>query len=309
MAHGTPRRLEDLEGFLTAVRRGRPAPPALVEELRRRYEAIGGTSPLNERTAAQVAGIAAALDRLAPGRWVVAAGAKFASPTIEDALGTLAAAGVRRVVGIVMAPQSSPMSVGEYVRRAEGAAGALEAAGTPLELQVVDHWHDHPALATLLARRVHDALATLPAAAREAAVVLFTAHSLPARVVDQGDPYPGQVADTAAAVARVGGITRWRVAWQSAGRTDDAWLGPDVREVIGTLGSSGATGVVVCPVGFVADHLEVLYDIDVEARAVAEEAGVAFARTASLDDDPEFCEMLAQVVAHRADTWDADGGS
>ncbi len=137
---------------------------------------------------------------------------------------------------------------------------------------------------------------------RAGATVLFTAHSIPARLVDAGDPYAAQVLESASAIAGAAGVDRWSVAWQSAGRTADAWLGPDVRDVIAGLAASGASAVVVCPVGFVSDHLEILYDVDIEARAVAEESGIAFARTASLNAEPGFCDVLAGVVLDAVET-------
>jgi protoporphyrin/coproporphyrin ferrochelatase len=297
MAHGTPHSLDELPAFYTEIRRGNPPPPELLADLERRYRAIGGTSPLNERTAAQVEGIGAALDARAPGRFEVAAGAKFASPRIADAVRSLGRAGVSRLVGLVLAPHFSAVSVGDYARRARAAAQALGPDdGGPLDVEMIDSWHLAPGLVGLQATRVRDALHELPPGGRAQAEVLFTAHSIPARFVDDGDPYPAQVLQSGAAIAAEAGLTRWSVAWQSAGRTADAWLGPDVREVIAALPGAGATGVVVCPVGFVSDHLEVLFDVDVEARAVAERAGIPFARTASLNDDPEFCDVLAGVV-------------
>ncbi len=312
MAHGTPRRIEDIEAFYTEIRRGRPPTPELLAELVGRYQAIGGTSPLNERTEAQTAAIAAALENLAPGRFVVEAGSKFSAPRIEDAAVKLRRAGVARVVGLVLTPQSSTASVGEYARRArvaceEDVPAETRAAGgggrpAPVPIHVIDHWHTEPDLAVLLAERVANALDSLglKADAGLDAAVIFTAHSIPSRLVDAGDVYADQVAETAAAVAKVGQLKRWSVAYQSAGRTEDPWLGPDVRDVIASLAASGAGAVVVCPIGFVSDHLEVLYDIDIEARAVAEKLGLQFARTASLDDDPRFCAMLARLVLDSA---------
>ena len=301
MSHGTPRRLEDLPAFYTEIRRGSPPPPPLLDDLERRYRAIGGTSPLNERTAAQVEGIGRALERRAPGRTTVAAGAKFADPRIEDAVAALGRAGVRRMVGVVLTPHYSAPSVGEYARRARAAAGSLPPdAGGPREMTVVEHWHLAPGFVRAVAERVEAALGSLDDDARAGATVLFTAHSIPARLVEGGDPYPEQVRASAAAVATAAGVGRWSVAWQSAGRTPDPWLGPDVGAVIAGLPATGATAVVVCPIGFVADHLEVLYDIDVEAAGAARAAGLAFARTASLDDDPAFCDTLAGVVLDAA---------
>ena len=297
MAHGTPRSLHDLAAFYTEIRRGSPPSAGQLAELESRYRAIGGTSPLNDRTAAQIAGLDAALEGVAPGRFTVAAGAKFADPRIEDAVDALAARGARHIVGVVLAPHYSAASVGEYARRAAEAA-ARRPEG--IELSVVPHWYDAPGLAAVLAQRVRHALDRLGAAHADA-TVLFTAHSVPARLVDGGDPYAEQVRQSASAVAAEAGLPRWAVAYQSAGRTDDVWLGPDVRDVIAELAREGVPGVVVCPIGFVSDHLEVLYDLDVEAAEVARRSGISFSRTSSLNDDPAFCAVLARVVMRAAD--------
>jgi ferrochelatase len=297
MAHGTPPALEDLAAFYTEIRRGNPPSAELLADLERRYRAIGGTSPLNERTAAQVEGIRRALDERAPGRFDVAMGTKFAAPRIADAVAELGRAGVTGVIGLVLTPHFSTASVGDYARRARDAAGALgPTEGGPLEVEMIDHWHLAPGFVALMATRVRHALASLPSEARRAAEVVFTAHSIPARLVDAGDPYAAQVAESATAIAEAARLDRWSVAWQSAGRTTDRWLGPDVRAVIASLPAAGASAVVVCPVGFVSDHLEVLYDIDIEADATARDAGIPLTRTASLNDDPEFCAVLARVV-------------
>ena len=294
MAHGTPARLEDLPAFYTEIRRGRPPNPEQLAELEARYVAIGGLSPLNALTAAQAAGIGRALELGSPGRFAVRHGSRFADPRIEEAVEQLADAGAAEVVGIVLAPHSSRASVAEYARRAREAT-----AHRGLRLEMVDHWYDVPGFADLLAKRVLTALAELPGGG-EGACVVFTAHSIPLSLVEAGDDYPDQVAESGRLVAEAAGTSTYQVAWQSAGRTPGPWLGPDVRHVIVEEAGRGTPGVVVCPVGFVSDHLEVLYDVDVEARAVAERAGIAFARTASFNDDPELCALLAGVVHHRA---------
>jgi ferrochelatase len=307
MAHGTPRSLEEVGAFYTEIRRGRPPSPGQLAELEGRYRAIGGTSPLNELTAAQVAGIGAALERRAPGRFTAAGGAKFAPPRIEEAVGELLGSGVDRVIGLVLAPHSSTVSVGEYARRAREAMAEGEGGTGEVPFAMIDHWYEAPALVSILAERVTDALASLGGDAAPTAVV-FTAHSVPRRVVEAGDSYPLQLKESARAVAEAAGLGDWSVAWQSAGRTDEEWLGPDVNAVIEALGHGPKRSVVVCPIGFVSDHLEVLYDIDIEARATAEKAGIGFARTASLNDDPRFCDLLAQVVLAAAGSAGGDGG-
>lgn len=289
MAHGTPAREQDLPGFYTEIRRGSPPPPHLLQELADRYQAIGGLSPLAALSEAQRAGVAAALQRRGGDPVVVVLGNRFADPRIEEAMERLVGAGCRRVAGVVLAPHSSAVSVGEYRRR------ALAAAGSRLAIAVVDRWHLHPGLVALLAARVRAAVDGLPAPQRQAVVVVCTAHSVPRRVVDTGEDYPDQVRATAAAVlaaARVPG----EVAFQSAGRTADPWVGPDLLQVLRSLPAAGARAVVVCPVGFVSDHLEVLYDLDIEARQAAASVGLGFARTASLNDDPAFCDVVADVA-------------
>jgi len=300
MAHGTPATVAEIAPFYTEIRRGRAPSAGQLAELVGRYQAIGGTSPLNELTAAQVAGIAAALEARAPGRFTVVGGAKFARPRIEEAVTELVNAGVEEVIGLVLAPHSSVVSVGEYARRVREAIAATApgAPGTtdhPPPLAMIDHWYEAPGFVALVAERVTAARSTLGDQAGRATVV-FTAHSVPKRVVTAGDTYPEQLERSARAVAEAAGIRDWSVAWQSAGRTDDEWLGPDVNVVIRAIAGAGGAAVVVCPIGFVSDHLEVLYDVDIEARATAERSGLAFARTASLNDDPRFCQVLAEVV-------------
>jgi len=303
MAHGTPDTPEEIEAFYTRIRRGRPPTPELLDELTERYEAIGGTSPLTGRTRAQVDGLAAALEAVAPGRFVVRLGTKYVHPTIEEGIAELAGLGVDRVVGVVLTPHQSTMGSGEYFARAEEAAAG---STPPLALRVIPSWHRAPAFAPLLAERTRAVLDSLDAAARERVAVFFTAHSLPQRVVAEGDPYPDQVAESGADIARLLDLdadptVTWGTAWQSAGRTADPWIGPDLLLEMDRVAAEGATAVVVCPVGFVSDHLEVLYDLDIEALDRADALGIAFARTPSLNDDTAFLAMLADVVRAAAD--------
>ena len=293
MAYGTPRTPEEIEPYYTHIRRGRPPTAEQLADLTRRYEAIGGISPLAERTEAQRAALAAALDRRMPGRWTVVLGQKHAAPFIEDAVEALATAGVHDAVGLVLAPHHSRASVGEYQRRA---AEAGEEQG--VRLHGIDQWHLEPAYLDHLAAAVRDARAGLP----ERHKVVFTAHSLPeSALVD--DPYADQLQQSAAAVADQLGLgpwADWGLAWQSAGRTPEPWRGPDILQVIRDLAATGrAEGVLVCAQGFTSDHLEVLYDLDVEAARVADEVGLAFARTRSLNDDAAVMEALADLVVAR----------
>lgn len=295
MAYGTPASPADVEPYYTHIRRGRPPSPEQLADLRRRYDALGGTSTLAQRTAAQVSGITAALEARAPGRFSVALGQKHAHPFIEDGVATLAEAGVDRVVGLVLAPHYAGFSVGQYQERV--AAAAAEAGLGALR---IDRWHDEPAYRAFLGAAVRDALAELPQRTK----VVFTAHSLPERVLAD-DPYPDELWSSAHAVADAVGLDRWAgwsMAWQSAGATPEPWRGPDILEVIRDLAATGrADGVLVCPQGFVADHLEVAYDLDIEARAVADEVGIAFARTRVLNDDHAVLRALADRVMDAAD--------
>jgi ferrochelatase len=286
MAYGTPADREGIEAYYTDIRRGRPPTPELLADLARRYDALGGTFPLRAATEAQVAAIAAALGP----SYAVALGTKHASPRIDDAVAALAGRGVERLVGLVLAPHYSAPSVGEY---AERAAAAGRAHG--FDVEVVDSWHLLPAYLDFLERAVAAAVSTVPPGSE----VVFTAHSLPERILAAGDPYPDQLRETAAAVAarRFGGL--WSVGWQSAGRTPEPWLGPDVLDIIRDRAAAGSPGLVVCACGFVSDHLEVAYDLDIEAAGLAAELGLPFARTASVGVDPGVMSALAGLVADR----------
>jgi len=291
MAYGTPRAPEEIEPYYTDIRRGRPPTPEQLADLTSRYEAIGGISPLARLTDAQRDALQAALDERAPGRYVVELGLKHADPKVEAGVATLAAAGVERIVGLVLAPHYSSMSIGEYLGRARTAA---DAAGVPFA--GVESWALEPAYLAFLTAEVGRQLTAMPARTK----VVFTAHSLPQRVLASGDPYPDELRSTATAVAGALGLvegTQWSVGWQSAGRTPEPWIGPDILAVVDELAATdGVDGLLVCPCGFVADHLEVLYDLDIEARRRAEGLGLAFARTASMNADPGVIGALAARV-------------
>ena len=304
MAYGTPAASDDVEAYYTHIRRGRPPSADQLADLIRRYDALGGSSTLAARTAAQVAAIAAHLDKASPGQYRVALGNKHAAPFIEDAVADLAGGDttVGNVVGLVLAPHHSRASVGEYQARAAEAAAEAGIGFTPIL-----RWHDQPAYRHFLAAAVRDGLAGLATRTE----VLFTAHSLPERAL-VGDSYPDELAESARAAAVAAGLASepgpprdglagWSLAWQSAGATPDPWRGPDVREVIAEIAANGRADVVlVCPQGFVSDHLEVAYDLDIEAAAVAAEAGLGFARTRVVNDDPAVMSALADLVRSAA---------
>jgi ferrochelatase len=295
MAYGTPRSPDEILPYYTDIRRGRPPTDELLAELTARYEAIGGVSPLAQLTEAQRDALQAELDDLAPGTYDVVLGLKHADPKIEATVDDLAARGYRRIVGAVLAPHYSAYSIGQYLGRAREAA-----APHGIEVRGVESWATEPAFVEFLAHDLRARLARMPDRTR----VLFTAHSLPERIIVAGDPYPDELRSTAVAVAARLGLTegaQWQLAWQSAGRTPEPWLGPDVLEVIDTLADDATVeGVVVSAVGFVADHLEVLYDLDIEAAQRAAERGLAFDRTACVNDDRAVMAALARRVHEAA---------
>lgn len=294
MAHGTPSSPEGIEAFYTRIRRGSPPTPELLADLTRRYLAIGGTSPLTERTAAQVAGIAHELEREAPGQFDVRSGSKFEPPLLEDAAESFVRDGFKKVVGLVLAPHSSTLSTGQYMSR------ATTALGEHVEFVAIDAWYKTPGFLELIAQRVKDALATIPPSRYDTTEVLFSAHSLPLKVLENGDTYVDQLRESAEIAAPLAGAAHFDVVWQSAGRTADPWLGPDILVALREKHAKGVTDVVSCPVGFVSDHLEVLFDIDIEAQSVARDIGLNLVRTASLNDDPAFTTLLAHAVRSAA---------
>jgi ferrochelatase len=296
MAYGSPGTLAEIEPYLLDVRGGRPAPPSLVEEIRRRYAAIGGRSPLLEITRAQAGALEALLnDGRAEGPFTVYVGMRHWHPYIHEAVGQIAADGVRTVVPLCLTPYTSRLSTGAYRARLQE---AVEALGQPLEVRDVDDWHTHPRFIAAIVERVREALGRLARETSEPPYLLFTAHSLPVAAVAQGDPYDAQLRETTDLVVRALGIApdRWQFCYQSAGASAGPWLGPPLVEVIADLARAGRRNLLVVPIGFVSDHVEILYDIDIEARGVAERLGARLSRTVSLNTSPPFIEALADVV-------------
>ena len=291
MAYGSPDSLDQVEAYYTDIRRGSPPPPHLLEELQGRYRAIGGGSPLSRIVEEQRAAVEAELAaRGLPVR--VYAGMRHIAPRIGDVVKGMAADGVAQFVAIALAPQASSNAAG--YRRAVDAALADLGDGAPT-VEYVASWHDQPRFIEALAQTTREALARFedPTGVR----VMFTAHSLPARVLADGDPYPAELAATARLVAGALGLDAYEFAFQSAGRTGEEWLGPDILLEIRRLAAEGVPGLVIRPVGFVADHLEVLYDIDIEAQGVAGETGMRLERARSMNTDPTFIAGLADLAA------------
>jgi len=279
LAHGAPERIEDIPEYLSVIRGGRPAAPAVVEEVRRRYAAMGGGSPMNARTREQAEALAARLG--VP----VYVGMRNWRPPIAEALARIKADGVERVIAIVLTPHYSQAGAGLYVRRTEEARAA---AGLNTELVWTRAFFDHPLVIEAFAER----LAPLLPAER----VLFTAHSLPERALEPGDQYDRETRTTASMVAARSGLARMDFAYQSQGFTNEAWLGPRVEEVLDGYAAQGVRDVVLQPVGFVCDNLEILYDVDVAFREYARERGITLRRPESLNASPAFIAALAAIA-------------
>ena len=282
MAHGTPASLDEMPEYLTLVRGGRPPSEELVHEMRENYGAIGGRSPLTDLTQAQAAVLREKLGAGIP----VAVGMRNWTPFITEALAGLAAAGVTRVIGIPMAPQFSTLSVQRYI---DTATAALPDG---MRFEAVESFHTHPLLIEAFAERVR------AAQPKPDERVIFTAHALPVRVIEAGDRYADEVAATARAVAAQAGIASYDLAFQSAGRTPEPWIGPELRTVIDDRSASIRKFLVV-PIGFVCDHTEILFDIDVQAAQVAREFSTTLRRTASLNTSPLFIALLEDLVRAR----------
>jgi len=293
IAFGGPERPEDVRPFLRRVAAGRPIPAERLEEVAHHYEAIGGRSPLNELTRRQAERLAAALAGAGDAR-PVHVGMRNWPPLLVDALGEMRARGHRRALGIILSTFQCEASWDRY--QADVAAARAELGPGAPEVCYAPPWSDHPCFLAAAADRAAEALGRVPAERRSAAPLLFTAHSVPAAMA-AASPYAGQLEAAARAVAGRLGHGRWSVAYQSrSGSPRDPWLEPDIVDVVRALAREGARDVVVSPIGFVCDHVEVLYDLDVEARRAAQAADVAFHRAAALNDHPSFVAMLADLV-------------
>jgi ferrochelatase len=274
MAYGSPEQVEDIRPYLEDVREGRQVSDEAVEELTERYRRIGGRSPLDEVTERQRAALERELGL------AVHVGMKHWRPRIADAVEAAVRGGAERIVGIVLAPHYSVLSIAGYRERLESALAGRA------ELRFVESWHDHEPFLDVLAGRVGGTDAH----------VVFTAHSLPERILAMGDPYRDQLLETSRLVSERAGLEHWSFAFQSASATGEPWLAPDILEELDDLHARGVRKVLVCPIGFVSDHLEILWDIDVEARERAAELGLELDRIESLNDDPAFIRALAELV-------------
>ncbi|MCH9651080.1 MAG: ferrochelatase [Deltaproteobacteria bacterium] len=294
MAYGGPDSLADVEPFLLDIRGGRPTSQDLIDEIKSRYEQIGGRSPLLEISRAQ----AAALEELLqsgdhPETFQVYLGMRHWHPYISQAVRQIVADGHRRIIALCLAPHFSRMSVGAYFRKVEE---AIAEVGAEVEVRWVRGYGDHPLFQESLAYRAKLGLQKFPVDEPEEVRVLFTAHSLPARILAEGDPYDAQLRATARGVADLLGDEVWEMCYQSAAAGAVDWLGPHLDQRIGELAAEGCRNVLVAPIGFISDHVEILFDIDIEARALAEQAGIRLERTESLNTAPGLIEAMADIV-------------
>lgn len=303
VSFGGPQGPDDVRPFLANVLRGRRVPPARVEEVARHYEHFGGVSPITQWTRRQAAGLQARLER--DGRALpVYVGMRNWHPFLADTLRDMADAGIRRAAGFILAAFRSWSSCGQYRRDVLAARREVRAAGRPdVEVCYVGDWHAHERFVAAWAARVGVAMDTLPGPERRRARLVFTAHSIPVAMAG-ADLYRAQLSLAARLVAERLGLTDWALVFQSrSGRPQDPWLEPDVCDYLRTAAADGLDAAVLCPLGFVADHVEVLYDLDVEAAAVCAELGVTMRRAAAVNDDPRFLDMMADVVGTAVDRY------
>ena len=300
LAHGAPDRLEDIPEFLLNVRGGRPLPEPAVKEIIRRYRLIGGGSPLLKLTRLQAAALEASLrqatDREALPPVRVYVGMRNWKPFIAEAVCEVAADGVNHIVALCLAPQNSRTSVGLY-RKSLGEA--VEKTAPNLKIEFIESWHDHHGLVAAFREKLSLALDEIERTTGKSAPVVFTAHSVPEKTIAEGDPYREQVEETAGEIARTAALPNWRVAFQSQGMTAEPWIGPTVESKIDELEAAGHGQVLLAPIGFVCDHVEILYDIDVVFREYGAAQGVTVFRTPSLNDSRLFIAALAGIVMSR----------
>lgn len=299
MAYGGPESLADLPAYLLDVRGGRPLSPDALAAARERYTAIGGASPLPVITRAQAAALQAALDAHTRSRFRVYVAMRHWYPYIKDVVARIAADGLERVTAVCMTPQYSRVSVGAYRQKLAEAQATLAA---PLKIHLVEQWYDHPLFIGALAETVKQAWPSIALRGGELAQVVFTAHSVPAAVVEQGDPYDRQARATARLAAQAAGLRddQWRICYQSAEGAHVRWLGPTLQDVTAELIAEGRRSLLVVPIGFVSDHLETLYELDIALKSELAQHGVVMDRPPALNASPEFIAALADIVLQAA---------
>lgn len=293
MAMGGPDTLDNVEPYLKDVRGGRPTPPELVEEIRERYRVTGGKSPVLGITREVARRLEQRLNGPGGEGYRVYVGLRHWHPYIRETYAELLDDRPERLVGLCMAPQYSSMSIGAYIKKVEEARAEL---GGDFPVTYVQSWHQHPGLVKALAEHVAIGLQKFPADVRPKVPVLFTAHSLPERILQQNDPYPDEVRGTMDAVCRLAGSVTARFAFQSQGRSGEKWLGPEVESVLEELHQAGHRHVLIAPIGFLSDHVEILYDVDIEFKQLASSKGMQLERIPMLNASPALVETLASVL-------------
>lgn len=294
LAYGSPETADQVEPYFRHIRGGRTPSPEAVAHLQHRYELVGGRTPLLAITTETARGLQEALDERAPGEYRTYIAMKHWHPYIADVIPRIAAGGVRRLIVLVLAPHYSRLSIGGYRQYLDQAIGKLD---VPMDVTFVETWHLQPEFIEMMSARVRDGLDAFPQEHRAETCVLFSAHSLPVRIRTWGDPYEAQLAASCAAVAEHAGLRQWRFAWQSAGNTGEPWLGPDIVEYLEQLHTEGVRNVLSVPIGFMCEHLEVLYDIDHEAAHKAGALGMTLRRTRMPNATPELVAVLDALVA------------
>ena len=292
MAHGGPDSLDDVEPFLRHIMKERVPSPEVIAQVRERYRLIGGKSPLLDITKHQAAALEAELNKKSS-RFRVYIGMRHWSPFIKETVRQIIEDQPEQLIAISLAPHYSKLSVGAYIQALQV---ALADAGSRLPMTAVESWHDQPLLLDAFAKKVKEALSGYPDGVRSAVPILFTAHSLPERVLAEGDPYPKELEGTVAGVVQRLGSVSHRFAYQSRGMSPGKWLGPEVDEVLNDLAAKGEKNLLIVPVGFVCDHVEILYDIDILYNQTAQSKGIDLRRTESLNASPLFIQALAAVV-------------
>ncbi|HEY8599364.1 MAG TPA: ferrochelatase [Thermomicrobiales bacterium] len=306
MAYGTPETPDQVEAYFTHIRGGRVPSPESVAHLRHRYALVGGRTPLLDITEATRAALETELNADVPGQYRVYAGMKHWHPYIAAVLAQMAEDGIRQIIAIALAPHYSRISIGGYRKAVEEGAAAL---GDPFEaITLVESWHLQPEYLDLMAEHIRAAREKFSPEEQGAILTVFSAHSLPERIRTWDDPYESQLLASSAAVAERLGLNDWRFAWQSAGNTGEPWIGPDILDYLETLHAEGVTTVLQVPIGFVAEHLEVLFDIDYEAKQKAEELGMHLERTAMPNATPGFIRNLAAIVTENDPQRGVAGG-
>lgn len=292
MAYGAASSLDEIEPYLNDIRGGRPVGAELIEQVKERYRLMGGKSPLLEITKLQAAALEKALNRDRP-RFKVYIGMRHWHPYIKDTVAAMAADGIRQITALCLTPYYSKMSVGAYYQKLDE---AVTATGLIFQIRRIESWNDHPKLIEAIAAKVTQALERFPSDIRKKVPLLFSAHSLPERILAEKDPYPQELNETIELVMKKVGPYAWRFAYQSRGRTQEPWLGPDAAAVIDELHAQGHRHLLMAPIGFISDHMETLYDVDIMYRKQCDAKGMRLERAESLNATPAFIETLADVV-------------